>query len=185
MQAIFIDKRKQDHTNEIFKTGYKIIKVASKVKLLGVEIDNKLNFEQHINRICNSAANQLNALIKLKRFSGFQERKALENSFVLSNFNHCALARMYASSKPLTKIENLHKRALRFMLDDYSNSYKRVLEKSSKFSWMLKENKFSIEIYKTLNNSNPSFMKEIFELRLCSRPVRDQYKLNLNIPRKT
>ena len=27
-------------------------------------------------------------------------------------------------------------------------------------------------------------MKEIFELRLCSRPVREQYKLNLNISRK-
>ena len=27
-------------------------------------------------------------------------------------------------------------------------------------------------------------MKEIFELRLCSRPVREQYKLILNIPGK-
>ena len=27
-------------------------------------------------------------------------------------------------------------------------------------------------------------MKETFELRLSSRPVREQYKLNLNIPRK-
>ena len=28
-------------------------------------------------------------------------------------------------------------------------------------------------------------MKEIFELRLTSRPVRELYKLNLNIPKKT
>ena len=27
-------------------------------------------------------------------------------------------------------------------------------------------------------------MKEFFELRLSSRPVREQYKMNLNIPRK-
>ena len=58
-QAIIIDKRKQDHTNEVFKIGSKEIKVASQVKLLGVEIDNKLNFEQHINRICKSAAKVL------------------------------------------------------------------------------------------------------------------------------
>ena len=83
LQPIIIDKRKQDHTNEIFKIGSKEIKVTSQVKLLGVEIDNKLNFEQHINRICKSAANQLNAVIRLKRFSGFPERKALVNSFVL------------------------------------------------------------------------------------------------------
>ena len=82
-QAIIIDKRKQDHTNEISKIGSKEIKVASQVKLLGVEIDNKLNFEQCINGICKSAAKQLNALIRLKRSLGFQERKALVNSFVL------------------------------------------------------------------------------------------------------
>ena len=67
-QAIGIDKKKQDHTNEIFKLSSKEIKVTSQVKLLGVETDSKLNFEQHINRICKSAANQLNALIRLKRF---------------------------------------------------------------------------------------------------------------------
>ena len=39
-------------------------KVASQVKRLGVEIDNKLNFEQLINRIRKSAANQLNAFIR-------------------------------------------------------------------------------------------------------------------------
>ena len=47
-----------------------------------------------------------------------------------------------------------------------------------------RNHKLGIEIYKTLNNFNPSFMKEIFELRLCSRPVKEQYKVNLNILRK-
>ena len=47
-----------------------------------------------------------------------------------------------------------------------------------------RKDKLCIEIYKTLNNLIPNFMKEIFGLRLCSRPVREQYKLNLNISRK-
>ena len=92
---------------------------------------------------------------------------------------------MFASSKSLTKIENLHKRALRFMLDDYSSSYEKILKKSGKFSMDVKrKDKLCIEIYKTLNNLIPNFMKEIFGLRLCSRPVREQHKLNLNISRK-
>ena len=82
-QAIIIDKRKQDHANEIFKIGSKEVKVASQVKLIGEDIDNKLNFELHINHICKSAANKLNARIKLKSFLGLQERKVLMNSFVL------------------------------------------------------------------------------------------------------
>ena len=40
---------------------------------------------------------------------------------------------MLASSKSLTKIENLLKRTLRFMFEDYSNSYERKLKKPGKF----------------------------------------------------
>ena len=32
------------------------------------------------------------------------------------------------------------------------------------------------------NNLNPSFMKQIFELRETNRNVREKYRLNLNIP---
>ena len=39
-----------------------------------------------------------------------------------------------------------------------------------------------VEIFKTLNNLNLSFMKEIFSLRQTDRPVREKYKLNLDIP---
>ena len=72
------------------------------------------------------------------------------------------------------------------MFDDYSSSYERILEKPDKFSMdVIRKHKLCIKIYnKTLRNLNPSFMKEIFELRLCSRPVREQYKLNLSIPSK-
>ena len=39
-----------------------------------------------------------------------------------------------------------------------------------------------VEIFKTLNNLNPSFMKEIFSLRQTDRPVWEKYELNLDIP---
>ena len=65
---------------------------------------------------------------------------------------------MFATSNSLIKIENLYKRALRFMLDDYSSLNKRILEKSGKFSMDVEtKHKLCIEIYKTLNNLNPTF----------------------------
>ena len=39
-----------------------------------------------------------------------------------------------------------------------------------------------IEIFKTLNNINPAFMNEIFELRKIDRAIQNQYKLNLEVP---
>ena len=76
-QAIIFDKHKGNHTNQIINIDQKKIKAVSKVKLLGIEIDDKLNFNHHINNICKSASNQLNALIRLKHLLGFEERKVL------------------------------------------------------------------------------------------------------------
>ena len=47
------------------------------MKLLGLEIDSKLNFEKHISNLCNKSAGQLNALSRLKTYIGFEERKVL------------------------------------------------------------------------------------------------------------
>ena len=38
-----------------------------------------------------------------------------------------------------------------------------------------------VEIYKTLNDLNPSFMNNLFKLKINGREVRDKYKLNLDI----
>ena len=70
-QAIIFDKHKGNHTNQIINIDQKEIKAVSKVKLLGIEIDDKLNFNHHINKICESATNPFNALIRLKHFLGF------------------------------------------------------------------------------------------------------------------
>ena len=40
-----------------------------------------------------------------------------------------------------------------------------------------------IEIYKTINNIDPRFMKQIFQLRETNGGVRDQYEQNLNVPK--
>ena len=86
-QAIILDKKKNNHTQEKIKIGKNVVKVKSSVKLLGVQIDSELNFTLDIANICRSAANQLNALIRLKNLLGFQEKKILINSYFYSNFN--------------------------------------------------------------------------------------------------
>ena len=56
------------------------------VKLLGIEIDNHLNFQSHVSTICKKAAGQLNALSSLNSFRNQDQRK-IANSFIHSNFN--------------------------------------------------------------------------------------------------
>ena len=75
-QAILLNKSKPTHVKVTMDIGNEKIESLSAVKLLGIEIDDKLNFNNHINTICRSAANQLNALIRLRRFLGIEERSA-------------------------------------------------------------------------------------------------------------
>ena len=46
------------------------IESTKSVKLLGITIDNRLRFDQHISNLCSKAAMQLNALGRLKKYMG-------------------------------------------------------------------------------------------------------------------
>ena len=131
-QSFIIDKKKQDHAKETFEIGDKVIEALPSVKLLGVQIEDKLNFNLHITNIYRSAANQLNALISLRQFLSFEAKKVLVNSYFYSNFNYCPLVWMFSSAKFLNKIESLQKRALLYLYSDYKSPYHTLLAKSGK-----------------------------------------------------
>ena len=101
----------------------------------------------------------------------------------MANINYCRLVWMFSNAASLNKIENLQKRALRFLYKSYNTSYEDLLLKSGFSAMKVKRLRtLCVEIFETLNNLNPSFMKEIFSLRQTDRPVREKYKLNLDIP---
>ena len=169
-QAIFFDKDKRNHTNRTINIKQKEIKPVAKVKLVRIEIDDRPNFNHHINNICKSASNQLNALIRLKHLLGFKKRKVLVNTFVMSNFNYCYLIWNFSSAQSLNKIEKLFKRALRFLLNDYESTYEDLLEKSGYPNMNSTGHRtLCIEIYKTLNKLNPGYSNDIFKLRNTDR----------------
>ena len=108
----------------------------------------------------------------------------LVNTFAMSNFNYCSLVRNFSSAQSLNKMENLQKRALRFLWNDYDSTYKDLLEKSSCPNMKLRRHRtLCIEIYKALNELNPGYMNDIFKLRNTDRLTREKYKLNLEIPK--
>ena len=93
-QVILLDKGRSDNKKIEVAIGNEKISSTSSVKLLGVDNDVKLNFNEHIHKICKSAGNQINALIHLKSFLGIKEKEALVNSFIYSNLNYCSLVWM-------------------------------------------------------------------------------------------
>ena len=73
---------------------------------------------------------------------------------------------MFFSASSLKKIENLQKRALRFLCNDYEISYEELLLKSDRATMNVNRLRIlCIEIYKTVNHL---IMRDLFSLRETS-----------------
>ena len=127
--------------------------MESSVKLLGIEIDNKLNFEEHISNICKKSQQSTKRDLHTAKFMGHKEKEAMINTRVHSNFNDGCLIWHFSSKKSQNIAKKIHERSLKILSNDYLS---RLLEKSTSVSMETK--RFS----KTLNNLNPVFMKVIF-----------------------
>ena len=128
-QTIVLTKRNLQNNPSSLSINNLTIKPKDYVELLRVTIENKLTFEKYINKLCRWASCQLNAIFQLKSFLSFQTKKVLIESFNYSNFNHCSLVWHFCNAKSLQKIENIQKRALKYLHDDFENGYPELPQK--------------------------------------------------------
>ena len=96
-QTIIMNKKKENQITHKLKIHNNEIETTKPVKLLGIEIDNQLSFNQHISKLCSEVAMPLNVICRLAKFVGNKEKIAMINSFVYSNFNYCSLVWYFCS----------------------------------------------------------------------------------------
>ena len=63
-----LNKNKENNSDIELTINNKSIQSEPWVKLLGIKIDNKLNFNLHRNDLTKTSSGQLNAIIRLKSF---------------------------------------------------------------------------------------------------------------------
>ena len=73
------------------------IKSSKCEKLLGIKIDNKLNFSNHIDETCKKAGQKLNALSSVTPYMDLSKRCLLFNAIFISRFSYCLLVWMFHS----------------------------------------------------------------------------------------
>ena len=95
-----------------------IIPNSNNKKLLGVTIDNKLTFDEHVNSLCDKASQKLHALSRVANFMNIKQRQIIMKSFINSQFGYCPLVWMFHSRKINNRINKIHERALRIVFND-------------------------------------------------------------------
>ncbi len=92
-----------------------VLTPISNIKILGVTIDERLTFNEHINIICSNAAWQLNAIKRLQCNLDKKSRLAIYRSYILSNFNYCPFVCHFFGIQISRNMEKIQERALRFV----------------------------------------------------------------------
>ena len=73
----------------------------------------------------------------------------------------------FSTRELIRKIKNIQKHCLRIVLDDCESDYDVLPRKSGKVTMEIKQVRvLAIEIFKTVNNLNPNYMKDIFTPKL-------------------
>ena len=98
--------------------GNAFIQSSQCKKLLGIKIDSKLNFDSHVESLCDTASQKLNALARIAPFMNINQRKIIMNSFISSQFGYCPLVWMFHNRKLNNRINRIHERSLRVVYKD-------------------------------------------------------------------
>ena len=115
-----------------------------KVKLLGIYIDNRLNFDYHISQLCKKAGKKLHALTRVFKYMNISQRKLIANAFIMSQFSYCPLIWMFHNRATEHIINRIHERTFRLIYpSQHQLPFKELLEKNKTVS-------IHREIYKPL-----------------------------------
>ena len=132
-------------------------------KLLGVTVDKGLNFNEHLQNVCQKASNKVTALGRIARILPFHKRRLLFKTFIESQFSYCPLVWMFCSKKMNNKINRLQERALRIVYNNYTSSFEELLKEDESMRIHHRNiHCLATEMYKVKNDLSPPFMNEIF-----------------------
>ena len=116
------------------KIGSEVINNDKNVKLLGVTIDNKLNFSEHVSQLCKKASIKLHALARVSKYMSMNKLRIIMKSFIESQFGYCPLIWMFHNRTLNNRIIRIHERALRLVYKDDTSTFSELLSNDGSFS---------------------------------------------------
>ena len=81
-----------------------------KVKLLGINLERRLNFDYHVNTLLNKANKKYHASARVCNYMNTNKRQVLMKAFITSQFCYCPLLWMFHSRSMNNRTNTLHER---------------------------------------------------------------------------
>ena len=153
---------------------------TSLITLLGVKIDWKLQFNQHVNMLCDKANSKVGAMSRIHTKLTTDSKVLLYNSFISSQFGYCTNIWAFHGKTVEKRINSIQKRSLRAIYDDFNLDLEQLLQKGNHVAVHHNNiRKLIIKVYKCLNNESPEILNGIFQKRINQHDLRINNLLKL------
>ena len=102
--------------------GGALVESSSTEKLIGIQTDSDLTFDEYISSICNTVGKKINVLSRLVNYmSSFDKCGMVMKTFIESQFNYCPLIWKFHSRTLNNKTNCLHERAMILVCSAYKS----------------------------------------------------------------
>ena len=159
------------------------IKQVSKHRLLGVTVDDRLEWKPHVAEVCKKVSKNLFMLSKLRYITDAETRMIFYNAHIKSHIDYASTVWDGGYEDNLRRLNSLHRRAAKLISIDTQMSTDDKLKQLSMLplSYHLQFNK-GILMYKVNKQSTPDYMNHMFS-KASSRRSRSGSLLNVPYPR--
>ena len=162
----FMSIGKDTRDEDVFYYDNLTLKNSNEEEILGVTIDRKLTFHQHI-KMCRKAGQKLSALLRLSPYLDTNKRKTIYTTMVKSQLNYCPLVWMFCPRRSSNLINKLQERALRITYNDQLTDFKSLLSNHNEITIHQRNLQVLMtEIYKIINHIALPIMSSLFEIRV-------------------
>ena len=170
LQYIVFGKK---HNLGNFRIGDHDIVPEDYVKLLGLHVDRKLNFNIHISNISQKAGRQVKVISRAWHVLDQPSKMLFYNIFVECYFNCCAIIWHFCNKSDTFKLEKIQEKALRFITKDCINSYHSLLSKCNTSSlYVARIRNMQETIFKLINGMFPTNLSNIVNVRKTTINLR-------------
>ncbi|PFX14021.1 putative 115 kDa protein [Stylophora pistillata] len=104
------------------------VKSTKCLKLLGVYIDNRLQFDEHIANICKRSSQRVGVLMRLRNMIPTDTKLKLFKAAILPYLTYSHLVWHFCRASDTRKLERIQERALRAVYCDKGSSYDKLLD---------------------------------------------------------
>ena len=115
--------------------------------------------------LCRRSNYKLHVSRRIRKYLTLEISKLLYNAFINNQFNYASIIWMFCRKQEYLEVEKIHYKALKIVYNS-NECYEELLIRNNEVSIHQKQLRtLATEIYKSLTDVNPDFMKNYFSVK--------------------